>query len=290
MRAHPPHRASTRYAPARLAGACAASLVGLSLAVLAPPAAAQGTPAPPVPPRRVPGPPTDVRPWQYAEPPRLAVGDSTPGAGAAPVATAYACGTRRLVADVWPDSVRLLRRGAPARVLPAARSASGARYAAGDDLFWSRGTGAGHQARLVLDGREAPACRALAAAELPWERARADGVDVRALRQEPGWLLEVREGRSITWLGDYGRTRVVVPAPAATGARARRTYDAVTEAHRLRVVLETRPGRPCRDAMSGFPHPMTVTVTLDGRTYTGCGRDLRDGGARPDRPVTKDDA
>ena len=97
--------------------------------------------------------------------------------------------------------------------------------------------------------------------------------DFRAVGQEPGWLLEIRNGREIRLISDYGADTAVTPLPpaetdSATGARS---YHAVTGARDLRVVIQPTP---CTDAMSGQPYETTVTVTLDGRSYSGCGGPL----------------
>jgi hypothetical protein len=97
--------------------------------------------------------------------------------------------------------------------------------------------------------------------------------DFRAVGQEPGWLLEIRDGKEIHLIADYGADTVVTPVPpgqtdSATGAR---TYHAVTEAHDLLVLIQPTA---CADAMSGESYETTVTITLDGRGYQGCGGPL----------------
>ena len=97
--------------------------------------------------------------------------------------------------------------------------------------------------------------------------------DFRAVGQEPGWLLEIRHARELRLITDYGADTVVAPVPPietdpATGSR---TYHAVTAARDLRVLIQPTA---CTDAMSGEPYETTVTVTLDGRAYHGCGGPL----------------
>jgi heat shock protein HslJ/uncharacterized membrane protein len=119
---------------------------------------------------------------------------------------------------------------------------------------------------------EIDANRALA----PW-----DGVffelardrDFRALGQEPGWQLEIRKGAEMRLTYDYGQGTAVTPASraqvdASTGTR---TYHAVTEANDLSVVIVPVA---CTDSMSGRPFTATVSVTLNGRTFRGCGEEL----------------
>ncbi|MGZ8412357.1 MAG: COG3650 family protein [Gemmatirosa sp.] len=103
-----------------------------------------------------------------------------------------------------------------------------------------------------------------------WDAARRAGVDFRAVGQEPGWLLDVDEGRSLRYVGDYGETRLTTPAPPPEVAPdGTRTWRARTGPRELVVVA--RPV-PCRDGMSGAPFTHTVTVQVDGRELQGCGQ------------------
>ena len=152
--------------------------------------------------------------------------------------------------------------------LPRVRSASGTKYALDDDLYWNKGA----EAFLQLHGRTYTGC-VNNPREAVWEDAKLDGVDFRALGQEPGWLLEITRGRNIVLEADYGENRYVFPAaePEVDAASGRMRYVTALPDHRLEVLIESEP---CRDIMSGFPFPSTVTITLDGRTLRGCGRAL----------------
>ncbi len=117
------------------------------------------------------------------------------------------------------------------------------------------------------------AARALA----PW-----DGVffelardrDFRAVGQEPFWHLEIHKGKQLRFTYDLGEREAVTPAPQPEidPAKGARVYHAVTEANDLRVAIEPAP---CSDVMSGKPFETTVTVTLNGQTYHGCGESLQ---------------
>ncbi len=97
--------------------------------------------------------------------------------------------------------------------------------------------------------------------------------DFRAMGQEPGWQLEIKKGAEIRFTYDYGKGTAVTPAPAAQmdPASGTRNYHAVTEANDLRVVIVPVA---CADSMSGRPFKATVSVTLNGRTFRGCGEEL----------------
>jgi uncharacterized membrane protein len=106
----------------------------------------------------------------------------------------------------------------------------------------------------------------------PWDDARRRGIDFRAIGQEPGWLLEIDVGKSMYLLADYGEKKVTTPAPAPTpDSIGATTYDATAAGHRLTVVIRERA---CQDAMSGEEMTHEVTVTVDGKEYRGCGRQL----------------
>ena len=62
-----------------------------------------------------------------------------------------------------------------------------------------------------------------------------------------------------------------VPAAVTDSATGARTYHATTEAHDLRIEIHPTA---CNDVMSGESYETTVTVTLDGRAYHGCGGPL----------------
>ena len=105
----------------------------------------------------------------------------------------------------------------------------------------------------------------------PWLTAAGRGIDFRAVGQEPGWYLEIDNERSMHLVYDYAERTATTPVPAPVVRGDEMSYTAVTDAHRLAVLIEPRP---CSDTMSGQRFPRTVTVTIDGQTLRGCGRSL----------------
>jgi heat shock protein HslJ len=107
-----------------------------------------------------------------------------------------------------------------------------------------------------------------AAGATPWEKAGARGVEFRALGQEPGWTLELDQGRSMEYTGDYGNTKFATPAPEPVVDTATRavTYSARTEAHTLVVGgVAALPAGTQREAH--------IRIDLEGRHVkgsTGC--------------------
>ena len=97
--------------------------------------------------------------------------------------------------------------------------------------------------------------------------------DFRAIGQEPGWQLELRKGSEIRFTYDYGKGTAVTPAPKpqVDSSNGTRTYHAKTEANELEVVIVPVA---CADSMSGREFSATVTVTLNGKSYRGCGEEL----------------
>jgi uncharacterized membrane protein len=82
-------------------------------------------------------------------------------------------------------------------------------------------------------------------------------------------MVDIEPGGDLRILARYGTDTITIAAPApaidSTGARV---YRATSAEHDIAVTVEDEP---CRDAMSGEPFPMTVTLELDGETFQGCG-------------------
>ncbi len=192
-------------------------------------------------------------------PPDLPVVFSCPDAG----------GDFRFAALAGADAASLWlpeRFGGGYYVLGRTRAASGARYEADTLTFWNKGG----EALLALAGRSFEGCR-MVALRSPWDEARYRGIEFRATGNEPGWALELDEGRAIRFRYGYGEHQAATPVPEPITSGTTTTYRARTEAHDLTLVIERRP---CTDSMSGERFDSAVTVTLDGETYRGCGRQV----------------
>jgi membrane-bound inhibitor of C-type lysozyme/uncharacterized membrane protein len=245
--------------PRAMIAACCLVLPGALLS-----ACGRSETPPPSPPRAAEAPavPVTEAPQDIAE-----VLAASPATGAFHFeAYAYDCGEQRLVVRPGDGELALIL---PDRtiVLPQVEAASGAKYAAGDDGFWGKGMNSGI---LTLAGEEI-ACQ-LNRPETPWVDARVRGAVFRGVGQEPGWQLEIHPER-IVLIYQYGERRAVVHNTGAQlePERPVRRWQAVTEAHELSVTVENRA---CTDVMSGDIFPATVLVRLDGRDYSGCGREL----------------
>ncbi|MGI9291477.1 MAG: COG3650 family protein [Gammaproteobacteria bacterium] len=105
------------------------------------------------------------------------------------------------------------------------------------------------------------------------ETAKFRGVDFIAVGQEPPWRLEIGNDMLLMKTG-YEQTRYEFPLsePASdTSSRTTRYTSGNTGNQTLTVLIE---GKPCKDSMSGLPYSATVFVTLDNKTYRGCGKAL----------------
>jgi len=194
---------------------------------------------------------------------------SVPAAEAEPPRTfVYECGDGyRFVTRLEGETVWLFLPERTLR-LPHVPSGSGVKYGNSLATFWSKG----EEAIVETGGVRHRDCvnnRRLAI----WEDAKLRGVDFRAVGNEPGWHLEIRADGEILFVGDYGQSRYqfATPEPQIDRQSGRSIYKTGGGGHELKVVLEADA---CRDTMSGEPFETTVTVTLDGRTFTGCGRPL----------------
>ncbi|MBA1147308.1 MliC family protein [Ectothiorhodospiraceae bacterium WFHF3C12] len=144
------------------------------------------------------------------------------------------------------------------------RAASGTAYA-GEGL---RFHGKAGEARVTTADGELTGCRARPA-DSPWHQAALLGIDFRGLGQEPGWILDIDRERWIHLRADYGEREVFMPVTEPIRHDGRTVYRTRTTEHRLEAVIREQP---CRDVMSGHAFSHSVTVTLDGERWNGCGR------------------
>jgi putative lipoprotein len=103
-----------------------------------------------------------------------------------------------------------------------------------------------------------------------WHKAKLRGVAFRAIGQEPGWLLEIKNGEEILVVTDYGQDKksYAYVEPQEDKDARKTVFQVDTDTS---VLIE---GKPCTDSMSGESFEVTVTVTRGGNTYKGCGRAL----------------
>ncbi len=137
-------------------------------------------------------------------------------------------------------------------------SASGSKYEAVGDpstTLWNKGD----DTIIVIRGQTYPPCTKSSGRSAPF----------RATGNEPGWRLDIGE-TEMTFLANYGQTRLVTPTPAAEKTEGARKYVTKSGGRDLTVTILDRP---CSDTMTGMPHPNTVVVLFEGKTLNGCGGD-----------------
>jgi uncharacterized membrane protein len=103
-----------------------------------------------------------------------------------------------------------------------------------------------------------------------WHKAKLRGVAFRAIGQEPGWLLEIKNGEEILVVTNYGQKRKRFPYVDSREDRAARKTVFQVDAN-TSVLIE---GKPCSDSMSAESFDTSVTVTLGEQVFKGCGRAL----------------
>lgn len=151
--------------------------------------------------------------------------------------------------------------------LERAQSADGARYENEEVMFWNRG----EEATLVVDGVRYESC-ARNNYRSVWEDARLDGIDFRALGNEPGWIVDIHAGDRFDVQWRYGERTATLPyADPETPDDSTTVFQTETADHSLSMTI-TAGG--CTDSMSGISFPAAVTIRIDGSEYTGCGRPL----------------
>lgn len=197
-----------------------------------------------------------------AEPPPVATVDA-----AAPTYVFVCTDGYEFVAKIGADAAWVFR---PAGTVSLARqvSASGVKYGDGTVTLWTKGEEALLEEVDAIH-RECRNDRRRAV----WEHAKLNGVDFRAVGNEPGWVLEIVTGATIVVQTDYGAKRYVFDLPPAEENAETQTtlYRTRADGHGLSIALRAQP---CRDTMSDESFETQVTVVLDGRTLQGCGRPL----------------
>jgi membrane-bound inhibitor of C-type lysozyme/uncharacterized membrane protein len=152
------------------------------------------------------------------------------------------------------------------RRLDQTASASGARYADGVVVFWTKGS----TATLERQGSPPVQCDERRADSLR-EDARVRGVVYRALGNEPGWILEIGPADRLSWTTNFGQDRHdFEQASATTAPDGTITYTARNDASTIKATIKAE--RCVDDGEVEFDH--VVTVESGGQTLRGCGTRL----------------
>ncbi len=192
-------------------------------------------------------------------------GDFNPDARPLAKTFVYDCNGYEFIARLGPGEMALWLPDQYV-VVSQVRSASGALYEEGDISFWSKGD----EAMLTIGDQAYMNCH-LQPERVPWEDARRRGVDFRAVGNEPGWHLEIQEGRQLLLVLDYGMQRILVPDPVMIENDSSRVYQKSDGGRDMQVEII---GQDCVDTMSGEQFPYRVLVSVEHRHYEGCGQYL----------------
>lgn len=170
---------------------------------------------------------------------------------------------RYYLADYEPGSPRaILHTPDGVQELTQQIAASGAKYAGGRYLLWTKG----RDIRLEVDGRRVEGCEVSGGQEV-LERYWAEGYHFRASGSEPDWHLETGpHGTRVTI--DYGQQVLRFPGIPVESLRDGAPILREADGHVLRL---RTAASPCLHDMSGEPYPLSVEMELDGRAVSGCG-------------------
>jgi len=95
--------------------------------------------------------------------------------------------------------------------------------------------------------------------------------DFRAVGNEPGWNLEIRNQEKIILVTNYGSEEYEFDLPEADTDTAVRTTRYQTNREGQEMTL-TISAETCQDTMSGEEFASKVEVVFNGKTLRGCGR------------------
>lgn len=108
-----------------------------------------------------------------------------------------------------------------------------------------------------------------------WEKARTEGVQFRAVGNEPGWLIEVRDDQMIKFINDYGDLEIKAPVddlwlgPAGED----KIYYVENDVIQFQVIIMKKS---YKDTMSDEVFPYQVRVVFPNKSYVGGGRLLEE--------------
>jgi len=152
--------------------------------------------------------------------------------------------------------------------LPQIPAASGSKFSDGSATFWNKGKTAIFENTAQIY-KNCTNNRAQAI----WEHAKLNGVDYRAVGNEPGWSLEITHDQTTIFTSHYGQDRYEFETskPLIDTASHTSEYQLKNNAHTLSITLSAKP---CADTMSDRSFSSTVSIRLDNKKFTGCGQAL----------------
>lgn len=143
-------------------------------------------------------------------------------------------------------------------------AASGSKFSNGDVTFWTKG----EQALLETPAQAYSNCT-ISKDDDGIAQSEENHPQFFAAGQDPAWTLEITPIRMILST-DWGRERYVFAAPFIDRDPdpGRTLYRVESSGAEATVVITDND---CRNALEDTTHEKSVIVTLDGRTFAGCG-------------------
>ncbi|MBT8440495.1 MAG: MliC family protein [Gammaproteobacteria bacterium] len=148
------------------------------------------------------------------------------------------------------------------------QSASGTKYTNGSVTFWRNN----NEAVIKSEEIKHTGCNNNRARAI-WEHAKLNGVDFRALGNEPGWYMEISNKQDILLVTGYGQQTYRFTSAIINSYPHDRTtsYHAQSNGNSVEIIIK---GMPCQDSMSGEAFSAAVTVLINNKRYMGCGKAL----------------
>lgn len=104
-----------------------------------------------------------------------------------------------------------------------------------------------------------------------WERAKENGVNFRAVGNEPGWLVEVKDDQKIRFVNDYGNLEITAPVDDlwVGPANEDKIYYVENDVIQFQVIIMKKS---YQDTMSDESFPYQVRIVFPNKSYVGGGR------------------
>lgn len=108
-----------------------------------------------------------------------------------------------------------------------------------------------------------------------WEKAKEEGIQFRAVGNEPGWLVEIESDDKVKFINDYGNLEISAPVddlwlgPAGED----KIYYIENDVIQFQIIIMRKS---YEDSMSGEKFPYQVRVVFPNKSYVGGGRLLNE--------------
>lgn len=104
-----------------------------------------------------------------------------------------------------------------------------------------------------------------------WKKAEQEGVNFRAVGNEPGWLVEIKEDKKVRFINDYGDLEIKAPVDDlwVGPADEDKIYYVENDVIQFQVIIMKKN---YQDTMSGEKFPYQVRIVFPNKSYVGGGR------------------